>query len=74
MGSIYVSAMLNIDKPRVGLLSIGEEDTKGNEISLEASKLLRNSPMNFVGNVEGRDILKGNVDVVVCDGFRETSC
>jgi phosphate acyltransferase len=69
MGSIYVSAMLNVEKPRVGMLSIGEEETKGNEVSLEAFRLLRTSPVNFVGNVEGRDILKGNVDVVVCDGF-----
>jgi phosphate acyltransferase len=69
MGSIYVSAMLNVDKPRVGILSIGEEDNKGNEASLEAAKLLRHSPVNFIGNVEGRDLLKGSVDVVVCDGF-----
>ncbi len=69
MGSIYVSAMLNVATPRVGLLSIGEEDTKGNEASLEAFKLLRASPVNFVGNVEGRDLLKGTLDVVVCDGF-----
>jgi len=61
--------MLNIDKPRVGILSIGEEENKGNEVSLEASKLLRHSPVNFIGNVEGRDLLKGNVDVIVCDGF-----
>jgi glycerol-3-phosphate acyltransferase PlsX len=69
MGSIYVSAMLAIDRPRVGILSVGEEDTKGNEASLEASRLLRQSGLNFIGNVEGRDILKGHVDVVVCDGF-----
>lgn len=69
MGSIYVSAMLNIKRPRVGILSIGEEDTKGNEVSLEAFSLLKKSDVEFVGNVEGRDILKGRVDVVVCDGF-----
>jgi glycerol-3-phosphate acyltransferase PlsX len=69
MGSIYVSAMLNIQRPRVGILSVGEEETKGNEVSLEAFKLLRQSGVEFVGNVEGRDILKGHVDVVVCDGF-----
>lgn len=69
MGSIFVSAMLNIKRPRVGILSIGEEDTKGNEVSLEAFHLLRKSDVEFVGNVEGRDILKGRVDVVVCDGF-----
>lgn len=69
MGSIYVSAMLNKSKPTVGLLSIGEEDIKGNEASLEAFALMKRSSLNFVGNVEGRDILKGAVDVVVCDGF-----
>ncbi len=69
MGSIYMSAMLNIPKPRVGLLSIGEEDTKGNETSLAALQLFRTSNLNFVGNVEGRDILSGDLDVVVCDGF-----
>jgi glycerol-3-phosphate acyltransferase PlsX len=69
MGSIYVSAIRNLSTPRVGLLSIGEEDTKGNEASLAAMKLLRKSNLNFVGNVEGRDILSGDLDVVVCDGF-----
>lgn len=69
MGSIYVSAMLGIERPKVGILSIGEEETKGNEVSLEAFKLLRQSGVNFIGNVEGRDILTGTVDVVVCDGF-----
>lgn len=69
MGSIYVSAMLNKSKPTVGLLSIGEEEVKGNEASLEAFVLMKRSRLNFAGNVEGRDILKGKVDVVVCDGF-----
>ena len=69
MGSIYVSAMLNKSKPTVGLLSIGEEEIKGNEASLGAFALMKGSSLNFVGNVEGRDILKGAVDVVVCDGF-----
>jgi phosphate acyltransferase len=69
MGSIYVSALRNIARPRVGLLSIGEEDTKGNEASLAAFKLLRKSSLNFVGNVEGRDIFSGDLDVIVCDGF-----
>ena len=69
MGSIYVSAVRDLKKPRVGLLSIGEEDTKGNEASLAALKLLHKSNLNFVGNVEGRDILSGEIDVVVCDGF-----
>lgn len=69
MGSIYVQAMLDKRNPAIGLLSIGEEETKGNEVSLEAFKLLKQSKLNFAGNVEGRDILKGRVDVVVCDGF-----
>jgi glycerol-3-phosphate acyltransferase PlsX len=69
MGSIYVGAMRNISSPRVGLLSIGEEDTKGNEASLAALKLLRKSGLHFAGNVEGRDIFSGELDVVVCDGF-----
>jgi len=69
MGSIYVGAMRNIPSPRVGLLSIGEEDTKGNEASLAALKLLRKSGLHFAGNVEGRDIFSGELDVVVCDGF-----
>lgn len=69
MGSIYVEAMLGKPSPRVGLLSIGEEETKGNETSLEAFALLKKSKLNFAGNVEGRDILRGTVDVVVCDGF-----
>ena len=69
MGSIYVASMLGKTHPAVGLLSIGEEETKGNEVSLEAFSLLKHSNLNFAGNVEGRDILKGKVDVVVCDGF-----
>lgn len=69
MGSIYVSALRNLSTPRIGLLSIGEEDTKGNEASLAAFKLLRKSTLNFVGNVEGRDIFSGDLDVIVCDGF-----
>jgi glycerol-3-phosphate acyltransferase PlsX len=69
MGSAYVAAMFGTRHPSVGLLSIGEEETKGNEVTLEAFKLLKESSLNFVGNVEGRDILKGEVDVAVCDGF-----
>ncbi|MEW6509554.1 MAG: phosphate acyltransferase PlsX [Bacteroidota bacterium] len=69
MGSSYISAMLGKARPSVGLLSIGEEDTKGNETGLQAFALLKQSGLNFVGNVEGRDILKGTTDVVVCDGF-----
>ena len=69
MGSAYLTAMFGARNPSVGLLSVGEEETKGNEVSLEAFKLLKESPLNFIGNVEGRDVLKGEVDVIVCDGF-----
>lgn len=69
MGSIYVSSMLRYENPTVGLLSIGEESIKGNEQTIEAHQLLSTSGLNFIGNVEGRDILKGKAHVVVCDGF-----
>ena len=69
MGDIYSRAIFGIRRPRVGLLSIGEEDTKGNELTKEAFKSLKRAPINFIGNVEGRDIFKGDVDVIVCDGF-----
>jgi len=69
MGSAYIGAMFGTPRPAVGLLSIGEEEVKGNEVTLEAFRLLKDAPIHFVGNVEGRDILKGEVDVVVCDGF-----
>lgn len=69
MGEIYYRSILGNTKPRVGLLSIGEEESKGNELTREAYKLLRQLPFNFVGNVEGRDLYNGKVDVIVCDGF-----
>jgi len=70
MGSIYAQYILNINNPRVGLLNIGEEETKGNEQALATYPLLKQlQTINFIGNVEGRDIPKGTVDVVVCDGF-----
>ncbi len=70
MGSVYMRKVLEIRNPRVGLLSIGQEKVKGNELTLEAHELLERSPfVEFVGNVEGRDILGGELDVVVCDGF-----
>src|SRR4051794_30369743 len=70
MASAYANAVCGIDNPRVGLLSIGEEDAKGTTTVKQARKLLRDEPIiNFVGNVEGRDLFKGVVDVVVCDGF-----
>jgi glycerol-3-phosphate acyltransferase PlsX len=69
MGEMYARSILKIRQPRVGLLSIGEEETKGNELTHEAFPLLKALPINFIGNVEGRDIFNGNVDVIVCDGF-----
>src|SRR5438105_5377642 len=70
MCTAYSQAVCGIDNPRVGLLSIGEEDAKGTTIVKESRKLMRDEPqINFVGNVEGRDLFRGAVDVVVCDGF-----
>lgn len=69
MGSIYTSEMFHVKNPTVGLLNIGEEESKGNEVVKEAHKLLQQSNLNFIGNVEGRDILQGKAHVVVCDGF-----
>ena len=69
MGAIYAKEMGGIDNPSVGVLSMGEEESKGNEVSSIAFKLLKESNLNFIGNVEGRDILTKKVDVVVCDGF-----
>ena len=69
MGAVYSERILGELNPRVGLLSIGEEDAKGNETTKETFKVLSNSNMNFVGNVESSDIFAGKVDVVVCDGF-----
>ena len=70
MGSIYAEYVLNIPRPRVGLLNIGEEESKGNEQAFTTYPLLTQlNSVNFIGNVEGRDIPKGTVDVVVCDGF-----
>ena len=70
MGSVYARYLLGRENPRVGLLSIGEEDSKGNELVFEALPLLRRAPhLNFIGNVEGRDVFRGSCDVVVADGF-----
>ncbi|MEJ2229845.1 MAG: phosphate acyltransferase PlsX [Nitrospirales bacterium] len=69
MGHEYGRHLLGVDRPRVGLLSIGEEDTKGNEVTKETFKFLKESPINFIGNVEGRDVYSGNADVIVTDGF-----
>ncbi|AXH11306.1 phosphate acyltransferase PlsX [Halarcobacter bivalviorum] len=68
MGQVYARDVLQIDEPLVGLLSNGEEESKGNEVTKEAFKLISKIP-NFAGNVEGSDVFKGSVDVVVCDGF-----
>lgn len=69
MGSIYASLLMHIPNPRVGLLNIGEETGKGNSLTNSAYQLLAKAPLNFIGNVEGKDIFAGKVDVVVCDGF-----
>ncbi len=69
MGEIYCRSIFNIKQPRVGLLSIGEEESKGNELTRESYTLLKRLPLNFIGNVEGRDLYNGDVDVIVCDGF-----
>jgi glycerol-3-phosphate acyltransferase PlsX len=69
MGTIYSREILGCKKPRVGILSIGTEDNKGNELSLEAFRLCKQLELNFIGNVEGHDLFKNHVDVVVCDGF-----
>ncbi|GAB1393269.1 phosphate acyltransferase PlsX [Rhodocyclaceae bacterium] len=69
MGAMLVAALEHNERPRVGLLNIGEEEIKGNEVVKRASELLRVSGLNFIGNVEGNDIFKGTADVVVCDGF-----
>ena len=69
MGSIFAAEMGRKANPTVGVLSMGEEEGKGNEVSEEAAMLIKKSKLNFIGNVEGKDILGGKVDVVVCDGF-----
>src|SRR6202142_2803854 len=69
MGEIYFRAIFGTKRPRVGLLSIGEEETKGNELTRDAFQLLKRLPLNFVGNVEGRDLYNGKGDVLVGEGF-----
>jgi glycerol-3-phosphate acyltransferase PlsX len=69
MGEVYARYFLRNPNPKVGLLSIGEEETKGNELTKEAFKLLTETSLNFIGNVEGRDLMAGRADVIVCDGF-----
>jgi len=69
MGEVYAHSVLGKVRPRVGLLANGEEESKGNELTREAHRLLKSSELNYVGFIEGRDIYNGSVDVVVCDGF-----
>jgi glycerol-3-phosphate acyltransferase PlsX len=69
MGSAYARVALGLASPRVGLLSVGEEETKGNDLTREAHQLLKDAPVHFIGNVEGRDVYAGVADVIVCDGF-----
>lgn len=69
MGDAYCKAMFELSEPRIALLSIGEEDTKGNILTKEAFKLLKDTPVKFIGNIEGKDIFSGDADAVVCDGF-----
>src|SRR4051812_2207071 len=69
MGSAYARVALGLEAPRVGLLSVGEEETKGNDMTREAHQLLKDAPINFIGNLEGRHVYSGDADVIVCDGF-----
>lgn len=69
LGRIYAQDLLGVENPRIGLLNIGEEPEKGNELSVEAHRLLAAEDLNFIGNIEGREIIRGGSDVVVCDGF-----
>ena len=69
MGEIYYRVIFGVDRPRVGLLSNGEEEQKGNDLTREAFTLLKKLPLKFIGNVEGRDLYNGRVEVIVCDGF-----
>lgn len=69
MGSAYARVALGLDRPRVGLLSIGQEATKGTELVREAHRMLKGAPVVFVGNIEARDVYAGQADVIVCDGF-----
>jgi phosphate acyltransferase len=69
MGVVFARIAFGVARPRVGLLSIGEEATKGNDLTREAHRLLKTAPLNFIGNIEGREIYSGVADVIVCDGF-----
>jgi len=69
MGAIYMKVIYNLENPKVGLVNVGSEDAKGNDTLKQSFKLLKESPVNFVGNIEGNDIPSGDVDVAVCDGY-----
>ena len=69
MGSIYMKNVLGIESPTVGLMSNGEEEGKGDELTKETFPLLKKAPINFIGNIEGRDVMEGTADVITCDGF-----
>ena len=69
MGHFYAQMIFNVAEPRVGLMSIGEEEGKGNELTKETFRVLKETGLNFIGNAEGRDVFNGNMDVIVCDGF-----
>jgi glycerol-3-phosphate acyltransferase PlsX len=69
MGAVYARTWMGIERPRVGLLSIGEEETKGNDLTRDAHRLLKASALHFIGNIEAREIFSGQADVIVCDGF-----
>jgi glycerol-3-phosphate acyltransferase PlsX len=69
MGKVYTSGVLHVANPRVGLMSMGEEETKGDELTREVHEVLKGSTLNFIGNVEGSDVFSGRVDVIVMDGF-----
>jgi glycerol-3-phosphate acyltransferase PlsX len=69
MGSTYCKCILGRENPKVALISTGEEDTKGNELTKETFKLLKETNLNFIGNMDGKDIFTGEADVIVCDGF-----
>ncbi len=69
MGHIFMESVLGLKNPRIGLMSIGEEDSKGNELTKEAFKRLQASPLNFIGNIEGKDLYSGKADIIVSDGF-----
>lgn len=69
MGSLYMSGVMDIKNPTVGLMSNGEEEGKGDELTKETYPLLQQAPVNFIGNIEGRDVMEGNADVITCDGF-----